>query len=102
MGWKHIRKSQDYCHIVFFSRVPCLNFNHVIIMKDFYNVFAYYGKSKPKEIKCQINYLSYFIDFMLKYICAKNIYITNLLKKCKHIQKMIEMIFNIYEICTMY
>jgi len=25
----------DYCHIVFFSGVPCLNFNHVIIMKDF-------------------------------------------------------------------
>jgi hypothetical protein len=27
-----------YCHIVFFWKVPCLNFNHVIIMKDFYNV----------------------------------------------------------------
>jgi len=38
-----------YC----FLGVPCLNFNHVIIMKDFHNVFAYYGRSKPKEIKCQ-------------------------------------------------
>jgi hypothetical protein len=37
-----------YC----FLRVPCLNFNHVIIMKDFHNVFAYYGSSKPKEVKC--------------------------------------------------
>ncbi len=33
-----------YC----FLEVPCLNFNHVIIMKDFHNVFAYYGRSKPK------------------------------------------------------
>jgi hypothetical protein len=24
-----------------------------IIMKDFENVFAYYDRSKPKEIKCQ-------------------------------------------------
>ncbi len=38
------------CKIVvtlyYFLRVPCLNFNHVIIMKDFHNVFAYYGRSK--------------------------------------------------------
>jgi hypothetical protein len=33
-----------YC----FLEVPCLNFNNVIIMKDFHNAFAYYGKSKPK------------------------------------------------------
>jgi hypothetical protein len=37
-----------YCFLV----VPCLNFNHIIIMKDFHNVFAYYGSSKPKEVKC--------------------------------------------------
>jgi hypothetical protein len=30
----------------------------LIIMKDFYNVFAYFGKSKPKWIKFQINYIS--------------------------------------------
>jgi hypothetical protein len=34
-----------------FFQVPCLNFNHVIIMNDFHNIFAYYGRSKPKEIK---------------------------------------------------
>jgi len=38
-----------YC----FARFPCLNFKHVIIMKDFHNVFAYYDKSKLKEVKCQ-------------------------------------------------
>jgi hypothetical protein len=32
-----------------FLRVSCLNFNHVIIMKEFHNVFAYYAKSKPNK-----------------------------------------------------
>ncbi len=36
-----------YC----FSRVPYLNFNHIIIVKDFHNVFAYYHRSKPKKVK---------------------------------------------------
>jgi hypothetical protein len=35
-------------HCIIFLRVPCLNFNHVIIMKDFHNVFVYYGKSELK------------------------------------------------------
>ncbi len=33
-------------------RVPCLNFNRAIIMKKIHNGFAYYGSSKPKEVKC--------------------------------------------------
>jgi hypothetical protein len=41
-----------YC----FLKVSCLNFNHVIIMKKIYNVFAYYGRSKPEKVKFQINY----------------------------------------------
>ncbi len=64
-----------------------------ILMLQF---FAYYGKSKPKEIKCQIKYV------MLKYICAKKYIHHKIFKKCKHIQKMIEMIFNFYENCSMY
>ncbi len=43
--------AKNYCHIVVFSRVSCLNFNHVIIVKDFHNVFAYYGRSQSKEVK---------------------------------------------------
>jgi hypothetical protein len=34
-----------YC----FSGFPCLNVNHVNTKKDFHNVFAYYGRSKPKK-----------------------------------------------------
>jgi hypothetical protein len=40
-----------------FFRLTTLNFNHVIISKDFHNVFAYYGRSKHKEFKDQKNYI---------------------------------------------
>jgi len=53
-GENTLLRGQDCCHIIFFLEVPCLNFNHVIIMKDFHNVFAYYGRSKPKKVKFQI------------------------------------------------
>ncbi len=63
-----------YCFLGF----PCLNFNHVIIMKDFHNVFAYYDRSKPKEVKCQGNQTFIFLyDVMFLYICATNIYVTS-------------------------
>jgi hypothetical protein len=51
----------------------------------------------PKKINFFISY-----DVMLKYICAKNMYVTQHPKKCKYIQKMIKMIFNLYEICSIY
>jgi hypothetical protein len=47
-GENTLQGGQNCCHIVFFLGVPCLNFNHLIIMKDFHNVFANYGRSKPK------------------------------------------------------
>ncbi len=47
-GENTLQGDQDCCHIVFFLGLPCLNFNYVIIMKDFHNVFTYYGRSKPK------------------------------------------------------
>jgi len=39
---------------------------------------------------------------MLKYICVKQIYTSQCIKKWKYTQKMIEMIFSIYEICSIY
>lgn len=60
VGRKHITKGQDCCHIILFFSVPCLNFDHVIIMKGFHNIFAYYRRSKPKEIKCQKKYILKF------------------------------------------
>jgi hypothetical protein len=60
-----------YC----FLGVPCLNFNHVIILKDFHNVFAYYGRSKPKQVKFQENYTFNLIWCDVKiHLCQKNIH----------------------------
>jgi hypothetical protein len=71
-------------------------------MKDFHNAFVYYGKSKLKRNE-MLNKLYIFIsyDVMLEYICAKK-YVSQCTKKCKYIQEMIEIIFNIYEICDIY
>jgi hypothetical protein len=48
----HYRGGMIVVTLYYFSRVPYLNFNHVIIMKKFHNIFAYYDSSKLKEIKC--------------------------------------------------
>jgi len=48
VGENTLKVAKIIVTLFLFLRVPCLNFNHVIIMKDFHNVFAYYGRSKPK------------------------------------------------------
>jgi len=51
LAWKvkaHYKGAKIVVTLYYFLGVPCLNFNHVIIMKDFHNVFAYYGMSKPR------------------------------------------------------
>ncbi len=48
LGESTLRGAQIVVALYCFLKVPCLNFNHVIIMKDFHNVFTYYGRSKPK------------------------------------------------------
>jgi hypothetical protein len=36
--------------LYYFLKVQYLNSDHVIIMKYFHDVFAYYDKSKPKKL----------------------------------------------------
>jgi len=53
-----------------------VNFNHVIINKEFPNVFACYSRSKhknqmPKKLQFLVSN-----DVMLEYVCAKLVYIT--------------------------
>jgi hypothetical protein len=58
----------------YFLKVQYLNFNHVIIMKDFHNIFAYYDKSKPKKSNVKKTKLFYFIWCDVRiYSCKKNI-----------------------------
>jgi hypothetical protein len=72
---QHTRGAKIIITLYFISRVPCLNFNHVIIINDFHNDFAYYGWSKPKEVKGQKNYnLKKFIYCDVNiYLCKKNV-----------------------------
>lgn len=65
-------RDKDSCHIVFyFFQIPCLNFNHVIVMKDFHNAFACYDRSKLKKSNVKQTTFFYFMQFDLKYIFAK-------------------------------
>jgi hypothetical protein len=45
--WKHTTWGEKLLSCCILG-VPCLNFNHNIIMKDFHNLFAYHGRSKLK------------------------------------------------------
>jgi hypothetical protein len=76
-----------------------MNFNHAIIKKDFIIIIiiVYYGRSKQK-IKCK-KYIIFRCD--VRIICAKKC-MSQCIKICKYIQETIYMIFNIYEINSMY
>jgi len=57
--------------LYYFSKVPCLNFNHVIIMKDFHNISRIMISQNPEKPNAKNkNKNSY--DVMLNYI-SKNI-----------------------------
>jgi hypothetical protein len=74
-GWKHIIGGPIAITLYYFLGVPCLNFNHVNIMKDFHNVFTYCGRSKPKEIKCQKITFFYFMWSNVKVYLCPNKYV---------------------------
>jgi len=60
---------------------PCLNFNHVIMKKEFHNVFAYYGSLKHKKVKCQRKEIFYFIWCDVRiYFCKKMCVKCNVIK----------------------
>ncbi len=50
-GENTLHGGQDcfHCHNVFFSKVPCLNVNHLIIMKDFHNFLHIMVNQNPKK-----------------------------------------------------
>jgi hypothetical protein len=53
------------CHLVSLVEVRSLfHGTNVIIMNDFHNIFAYYGRSKPKEIKYAKNNNYYYYYFI--------------------------------------
>jgi hypothetical protein len=80
VGQSTLQGAQDCCHMVLFSRILCLNFNHVIIMKDFHNVLHIMVGQNPKKSNAKETTFYYFIwcDVII-YLCQKNIH-HNILK----------------------
>jgi hypothetical protein len=67
-------------------------------MKDFHNVFAYYvRKTQRNQMPKKLHYFIWY-NVVLKYICVKNNYITTYEKMKKYL-KMVEIIFNLCEMC---
>jgi hypothetical protein len=60
LGESIFRRGKIVVTLYYFLGVPSLNFIHDIIMEGFHNVFAYHGRLKPKDIKCQKNYIKFF------------------------------------------
>jgi hypothetical protein len=48
VGENTLKGTKIVVTLFYFLGVPCLNFNHVIIMKDFHKIFTFYSRSKPK------------------------------------------------------
>ncbi len=70
-------------------------------MKDFHNFLHIMVSQNPMKPNAKEITFFYFIECNVKiYFC--NIYMSQSTKKCKYPQKMIEMIFNLYEICNIY
>jgi len=69
--------------------------------QGFSQCFCIFWQVKTQRSKMQKTRFFYVYDVMLEYICAKE-YTSQHTKKCKYIQKIIEMIFNLYEICYIY
>jgi len=71
----HYGRAKTVVTLYYFLGVLCLNFNYVIIVKDFHNVFTYYGRSEPPQKKKKTTFI-YSYDVRFDYIFAKKMYIT--------------------------
>jgi hypothetical protein len=70
LGENTLKRVEVVVTLYYFLGVPCLNFNHVIIMKDINNFFCILWWVKTQKMTKNI-YSFILIDMMLKYICEK-------------------------------
>jgi len=80
-----------YYHIVLIFKGPVFELQPCHTIIDFQNIFAYYGESKPKEVKCQKNYIFYFIWCDVRiYLCKTNVR-CNVLKNANIFKKWLKL-----------
>jgi len=92
---------QKCCHIILFSRGVHVWTSIMVILEHIFSIFLHsmVDYNTKNSITKKI--------FQLIMCNSKIIFVTKKCtlirtKKCKYIQKMIEMIFNLYEICSIY
>jgi hypothetical protein len=93
---------QKFCHIVLVSRGVHVWISTMVILEHIFPNFLHnmVDYNTKNSIAKKIIFSNLYCE-VPKYICGKksmSLYI----KKCKYIQKMIEMIFSLYEICSIY
>jgi hypothetical protein len=103
-GWNHTTGGgggQKCCHIILFSRGVHVWTSIMVILEHIFSIFLHsmVDYNTKNSITKKI--------FQLIMCNSKIIFVTKKCtlirtKKCKYIQKMIEMIFNLYEICSIY
>jgi len=101
-GWSTLQGGQKCCHIVLFSRGVHVWTSTMVILEHIFptvlhNMVDYNTKN---SIAKKFSFSNLYCA-ILKYICGKK-YTWLCAKKCKYTQKMIEMIFSLYEICSIY
>jgi hypothetical protein len=101
-GWKHTTGGPNCCHIVLFSRGVHVWTLAMVILEHIFSNFLHnmVDYNTKNSITKKILFSNLYCE-VPKYICGKTMYIT-MYKKCKYTQKMIEMIFSLYEICNIY
>jgi hypothetical protein len=57
LGVRHYERAKIVVTLFFFLRVPCLNFNHVIIMKDFHNFLHIIIGQNPNKSNSKRHYI---------------------------------------------
>ncbi len=81
MGESTLHGAKIVVTLYYFLRIPCLNFNHIIIIKYFHNVMhIMVGQNPNNQMPMKLHYfISYGV--MLEYIYTKKyIYVITYLK----------------------
>ncbi len=101
-GWNHITGGQKCCHIVLFSKGVHVWTSTMLILEHIFPNFLHnmVGHNTKNSIIKKIIFPTYIVRFQSIFAIEKCMSMCT--KKCKYIQKMIEIIFSLYEICSIY
>jgi hypothetical protein len=102
-GKNTLQGGPNCCYIVLFFRGPMFELQLCHYYEGISLLFLHImvGQNPNKSNSKEITFLNLIWCDVKVYLCQK-IYTSHHIKKCTNIQKMIEMIFSLYEICNIY